>query len=262
MKRVPAQTLVRSLSMVRSSWVSTILYPGLSCILGAVLLYHLGGLPPTAWSDVARLWPQFAQDMQQGQGMPDILLLVQAGGWLIAWVSVLLMGWLALYHLLQQFFQSQKSFQTLQPQQQARLVVVPRRVVRPVPAPVQVVRGPERPPVPAIQRPEKPLVRRVEKPPVPAVPRFERPPVQAVRGPERPVVQPVRRARPTVRLAEQPTWYGEAVWNVAAGLDSGTRLNKPITEPLQFETAQLTQRRADLPQQKVEWMPSLEGLDV
>jgi drug/metabolite transporter (DMT)-like permease len=171
-KGVPARRL--EYPAKRGSWVSTILYPSLSCVLGAALLSHLGGFPPTAWQDVSQI-SQLSQDIQQGQGMYVTILLVQAGGWLVAWISVLLMGLLALYHLLQSLMQP------AQPQKSVRAVVVPRTVVRPPSARVQPVR------------------------------RLEKPPVQVVRELERPVGQAARRVRTTVRLPEQSTWYGEAV---------------------------------------------------
>jgi len=161
-----------------------------------------------------------------GQGTYVILLLVQAGGWLIAWISVLLMGWLALYHLLQRLFQQAALGE------QTRGRGVPRSVVRPVPAPVQTGHG------------------------------LEKPPMQTVRSMIRPVVRPAHRVRTTVPLPEQTTWYGEAVSPVAAGRNSDTGREMPSTDPLLRETLLPIQRRASRAQPRVVRMPSLESLDA
>ena len=233
------------------SWISTQLYPGLSCILGTLLLANLGGIPPTSWHDLYHIWPQMAQYTQDGQGTYITLLLVQAGGWLVAWVAVLLMGCLALYHTLRRLFQPAQVPQT-------RRVTPASTGGRPGP---QTVIQPTRRVRTAARLPEQqmPLAR------------------TTVRLPEQ---QPVR-TRTTIRLpeqrvatatlqAEQPTWYGQAVWNNGSGPD--TPLPSITTEPLQHERVQALEwhaeaappikRRASLERQQVMGQPSLERLDA
>ncbi|HET8846604.1 MAG TPA: DMT family transporter, partial [Ktedonobacteraceae bacterium] len=100
----------------RGSWVSTILYPGLSCLLGTALLYYLGGMPPASWRETYQVWPQIAQELQQGQGTYITLLLVQAAGWLVAWISVAVMGLLSIYHMLARLFSAKQPPLQKQPQ--------------------------------------------------------------------------------------------------------------------------------------------------
>lgn len=83
---------------VQNSWISTLIYPLVSCVVGFFLLYRLGGLPPRSWQDLYQLWPQLSQYVQQGQGTYVTLLIVQAASWLIAWIALILMACLALYH--------------------------------------------------------------------------------------------------------------------------------------------------------------------
>ncbi|MGH2510786.1 MAG: DMT family transporter, partial [Ktedonobacteraceae bacterium] len=189
----PVKKRVATVQYVQRSWVSTLLYPGVSCILGVVLLSYLGGLPPNSWREVVRLWPQLAQNMQQGQGTYATLLLVQAGGWLMAWLSVLVMGGLACYHTLRRLcIPTQSRFALPQPKD-----------VRSV-QPVQLVRyATTRALVPSAIRmqttarmPELPARRVVAR-------ALEQPTVRQVE-------QSVRCT--TVRLPELPVWYGESVW--------------------------------------------------
>jgi hypothetical protein len=216
--------------------VGALLYPALGCVLGALLLTRLGGMPPAAWDEFARIWPQIPLDYQQGQGGYMTLLLVQAGGWLVAWISVGLMGGLALYHLVQLIRQP------VQPRQVERQVRHQQSgTVRPVPS---------RPPArPALAPTEQARVR----PSVPQVPTqpVKRPRV-TTRLPEQPsqpqrVQAPAPRPRVTTRLPEQPqvypvehpTWYGDAIWNRVAVVGLGPDTPPPVTEPLpvdQIET--------------------------
>jgi drug/metabolite transporter (DMT)-like permease len=204
---------VRDTRPARTSWVGALLYPALGSVLGALLLTRLGGMPPAAWDEFARIWPQIPLDYQQGQGGYMTLLLVQAGGWLVAWLSVGLMGCLALYHLVQLIRQP------VQPRQAGRLVrhqqsgavrpVPPRSPARPAPAPTAQVRV--RPSVP--HAPTRPAPR----------------PRVTTRLPEQPQVYPV----------EHPTWYGDAIWNRVAVVGLGPDTPPPVTEPLpvdQIET--------------------------
>lgn len=234
------------------SWLSTILYPGVCCVLGAALLYYLGKFPPQSWSEAYRIWPQISQYTQQGQGSYVALVLVQAGGWLIAWISVFVLGCLSLTHLLQRLFQPAPGRH------------LPRAVSQPIeprPAPVQ----------PAAPRPA---------------------PIQLMRVTDKPVLQPTRRVRTTVRLpeyieqtqqaappvplperqprpmppqahvSEQITWYGEAVRSVNPALHAGTERARSFTGPLQHDAVQPPKRRASLAQPGVVRAPSLESLDA
>jgi drug/metabolite transporter (DMT)-like permease len=243
-KRVLVRAPGRSTRGVRGSWVSTILYPGMSCILGATLLCYLGGFPPPAWSEVSHIWPQISQDMQQGQGTYVTLLLVQAGGWLIAWISVLLMGWLALYHLLQRLFQP------AQPQEEVRPVAL-LKAGRPAP-PASPVRVVERPVLQPTRR-----VRTTVRLPEQYAP-SGRSTQMTARLPER----QAQRVQPAKLLPKQSTWYGEAVKSVNAGLASGKGREILSTEPLQHEVVQPLKRRASLAQQRAVGTPSLESLDA
>lgn len=114
------QLAERGAPVPHGSWVSTLLYPGACCLCGAFLLARLGHMPPASWSNVLRAWPQLAQDVQQGQGAYVATLLLQAGGWLIAWISVLLMGCLALVNLLRRLFGPARSRPPLAEQRPAR----------------------------------------------------------------------------------------------------------------------------------------------
>lgn len=100
----PARMRKRRLADQRAWWVSGLLYPGVGFLGGACLLARLGGLPPTSWSEVSRIWPQLSHYLPSNQEYVTVLL-IQAGGWLIAWVSVLLMGCLALAYVPRLLFQ-------------------------------------------------------------------------------------------------------------------------------------------------------------
>lgn len=245
-KRANERFHVRESRSIQRSWVSTLLYPGVGCLLGAVLLYCLGGVPPTSWSELARVWPQVSQYLQQGQRDYVTLLLIQAGGWLIAWISVLLMGSLALSNVLRLLFQPDQSSQVarqrasrsakavaLASPMAARPNIQPARRVRTAALlPEQSAPRPrtaERLPAQQRQRP-----RPTERPPEPYAPR--------PRMTTRPLAQPM----PRPRRSEQPTWYGEAVWHMtpAAGLYNTPA---PSTEPLRAEPGQTPKRHGDLP---------------
>jgi drug/metabolite transporter (DMT)-like permease len=230
---------------VRSSWGSSLLYPALGCALGACLLLRMGGMPPDAWSEVYRIWPQLAQNIQQGQSGYVILLLVQAVGWLVAWVSVLLMGCLACYNLLNLALtpaqprplvrrvagSPTRTSLPKQPVHQARATTLP--ATQPVPQPVRTGAQPTQP----VQQSRRPRVTtRLPEQPLPSTPKRPR---ITTRLPQQPQPQPAP------RVVEHPTWYGDAVWNRIAvvGLRPGTP--SPITEPLpidQIQTQQIVYR--------------------
>jgi hypothetical protein len=225
------------------SWISMLLYPIVGCVLGALLLLRLGGMPPDAWSEVFRSWPLIAQELQQGQSTYVILLLVQASGWLIAWVSVLLMGCLALSNLVRLAFQSPRTRRgTDQPAQVVRQIQ-PTRRVRPATQPA--LQPQMRPPVlPPAQQPSRPRVTtRLSEPPLP--PQQSPRPRVTTRLPESPLSpqQPAPPHVPTrlpvrpVRPIEHPTWYGDAVWNRVAVVGLGPDTPPPVTEPLPLNLA-------------------------
>ncbi|MEO7021721.1 MAG: DMT family transporter [Ktedonobacteraceae bacterium] len=229
----PVEKRAPTAQRVQGSWVSTVLYPGASCILGAVLLSYLGGLPPNSWREVSHLWPQLAQDMQQGQGTYVTLLLVQAGGWLVAWLSVLVMGSMACYHTLRR----------MRVPAQPRYAIPQPKEARPT-QPMQFV---QRTTARALIQPTNRVQTTVRVPEQPARRVVARVPEQSIQRttaslPE----QPVRRT--TAHLPEQSTWYGESVWSAppAAGHGRGY----PSTEPLQHEAVPPMKRRASLTRQE------------
>lgn len=221
----------------RGAWVSTILYPGVSCVFGAALLYFLGGLPPQAWHDAYQLWPQISQDLQQGQGTYVTLVLVQAGGWLIAWISVLLMGYLAISHMLQ------RQFQPAPVRRQTRAIATQPAVRL---APVQLV--------PVTKQSVLQPTRRVRT---------------TVRLPEYiqqtqlnvPQAETQHQVSPPAPLSEHITWYGEAVRGTS-GQRPGTTRTVPFTDPLPPDITRPLKYRANLAQPGVVRTPSLESLDA
>ncbi len=220
----------------RASWVSTLLYPGLGFLCGSLLLARLGGLPPASWSEVARIWPQLAQYLPREQDYVT-LLLIQAGGWLIAWVSVTLMGGLALVNLLRLPFQLAHPRPVAQSRPRppaagpsAPPVIQPARRVRPTPLP---------PEPPALRVRPSPLAREEQARGVRTTRRL---PEQTAPGTFTPAAP---RKRVTRRLPEQPTWYGEAVWPGPPAGNSPASLRS--TEPLRREVLQSFESRSGLP---------------
>lgn len=228
----------------RDSWVSTLLYPGLGCLLGACLLVRLGNIPPASWSNLYHNWSQLARDWQQGQGSYVTMLLVQAGGWLVAWISVLLMGCLALINLLRLLFQPASS------RTAARPGVRPPTVPRPAGTGQHTQSVPARPVIQPTRRvptnaswPTQPGPRRTAALP----PEQQRPPIRTTRrlseqSVPRPNTSGEPRRRITERLPEQPTWYGEVVWPMLPAAQSGPITPPPFTEPLRHEAMQPLER--------------------
>ncbi|HEY0752408.1 MAG TPA: EamA family transporter [Ktedonobacteraceae bacterium] len=230
----------------RATWVSGLLYPGLGCALGALLLLRMGGMPPVAWSEVARAWPQFPLDYQQDQGTYVTLLLVQAGGWLVAWVSVVLMGGLALLNLFRLGRQPVRPASGVLPvlsqpvpvqsAQQARSGSLLTEEARTRSSALPAARQVKRPRV-TTRLPEQ------EQPQMPQVPRQQaKRPRVTTRLP-----QPVQPA-PQVRTLEHPTWYGDAIWNRVTVVGLGPDTPPPVTEPLpidQLQTQYLYREKLD-----------------
>lgn len=224
----PAEKHVYEVQYAKNAWVSTLLYPGLSCILGALLLVRLGGLPPGSWREVSHLWPRLAVEVQQGQGTYVTLLLIQAGGWLVAWLAVLVMGGMACYHALRRVFVPTKPRYMAQPKE--------ARHAQPVQMVPHTTGHPERFTSPTLlastqgvrrtlpgQQPRRGTVRVPER----SVPRV------TTRLTERPV------RRPGERVPEQVGWYGESPI-------ADNRRAHPSTEPLRREIAPLPRRRVNL----------------
>jgi drug/metabolite transporter (DMT)-like permease len=219
---------------VRGSWVSMLLYPALGCVLGSFLLYHLGGVPPASWNEVYQAWPRLSQDLHQGQGAYVALLLVQAGGWLVAWSSVLLMGYLALANMLRLLFQPIRPAQARSAPRGAVEQPASPMNARPVISPTRRVRttalSPEQQPLPArtYDRQPQQRARVTRRLPEQGAPR--------IRTTERLPEQSVPRAHTSGRLPEQPTWYGEAIWHTSPLAGSGPETPVPSTEPLLYRT--------------------------
>lgn len=261
------RTASRAVERSRRSWISTILYPGLSCILGAALLYYLGGMPPTSWRETWQIWPQLGQEMQQGQGTYVTLLLVQASGWLVAWLSVSLMGLLALYHLLELLFVPDKAQQRVAPSRQrqrpqreisAPQVQAARPVERPVLQPTRRVRT-------TVRLPEQPgqMPRSMGQLPGQQIqtPRTTvRLPEQQIQTPRSALRLPEQRVQHPV-LPEQPTWYGEAVWPRGSRVASGTGHDASSTASLPYDAISPF-KRPNLVSQGILEQPSLESLDA
>ena len=236
-QRATRSPVARNTRAARGSWVGALLYPALGCTLGSLLLTHLGGMPPLAWSEFARIWPQLPLDYQQGQGAYVTLLLVQAGGWLVAWVSVGLMGCLALYNLTRLAQQPTRP----RPLAAQRPSGQPLRAARQAQAPQQmrpVLSQPEQPRVGVVApqpqgQPRRPRVttRLPEQPQRAQTPASAPRPRVTTRLPEQPQVRPV----------EHPTWYGDAVWNRVAVVGLGPDTPPPVTEPLPIDQIQTQQ---------------------
>ncbi len=235
----PAQRRARKAPAPRASWVSTLLYPGLGFLCGSLLLARLGGLPPASWSEVARIWPQLAQYLPRNQDYVTVLL-IQAGGWLIAWSSVILMGCLALVNLLRLPFQFARPRPVVHSRPRppaarppAPPVIQPARRVRPTVF---------QPGQPEVRMRAAPLAREEQEVRVRTTRRLPEQTAPATYTPDEP------RKRITRRLPEQPTWYGEAVWQ---GVPAGNRpASLRSTEPLRREAVQSFDLHGGLPVEK------------
>ena len=217
------ETEAQSAMRKARSRVSTWLYPGLGCVLGSLLLLRLGGMPPDAWNELSRVWPQLPQAFQQGQGTYMTLLLVQAGGWLVAWISVCLMGCLAFYNLVRP--------PALEPQPVRRQAARAQELVR---APQQRMPAPARPRESMRMRPDitEAPTQEMRRPRVTT--RLSEPPQRLAAPAPRPRVT-TRLPEPPRPPMEQPTWYGDAVWNRIAVVGLGAEMPPPVTEPLPID---------------------------
>jgi drug/metabolite transporter (DMT)-like permease len=217
----------REAAQARAWWVSALLYPGAGFLVGAILLVRLGGLPPASWSEVSRVWPHLSQYLPHNQDYVTVLL-IQAGGWLIAWISVGLMGCLA-------------------------LAQVPRLFLQPARSP-RAVQGHLRPPTSG--RPGARPARRIYTTARLSEPQVRPAPLAHEEWQGRPgtpgragtYTPPTPRARVTRRLSEQPAWYGDAVWR--AGPVGNGPAPARSTEPLRRETLRSLEVFNGLPVEK------------
>lgn len=93
-------TVLRKYSIqARFSGITRLLLPFLGCAIGCFTVYQLGGFPPLVWRELPGLLPQLPHMMQQGQGLAVFLLLAEAFSWLLAWVTLLIMGALGIYRV-------------------------------------------------------------------------------------------------------------------------------------------------------------------
>jgi len=228
----PARRRRRERVEQRAWWVNALLYPGLGFLIGACLLIRLGGLPPPSWSEVARLWPQLGQYLPHNQEYVTVLL-IQAGGWLIAWISVVLMGCLALVQVPRLLLQVARTPRALRPRPRPPVPGPP--VIQPVGRMYSAVYQPAEQrvgPLPLVHdewQGHGHLSRRVPEPGAPDA----YPPTAA-------------RPRVTRRLPEQPARYGEAVWGATPPGPAPAR----STEPLRRETIQSIDLFSGLPVEK------------
>ncbi|HEY7418370.1 MAG TPA: DMT family transporter [Ktedonobacteraceae bacterium] len=93
------QRLAHIGAYIHTSLPGTFWYPLLCCLLGAFLVYRLGGFPPASWQMLYSLGPQIPTYFQQAQ-TSMLLLAAQALSWLIAWVALAGMSILASYRAI------------------------------------------------------------------------------------------------------------------------------------------------------------------
>lgn len=226
------------LSHTQGSWLSTLLYPGVGCVLGTLLLTYLGGLPPRTWNEVVILWPQLGAEIQSGRGTYATLILIQAGGWLVAWMAVLVMGGMACFQAARRLYVPQVSPLAQPKEARATYPAQPVRQAR-VPTPLRVARQASAP----AQSPRYAEIR-------PAAHRYQRAITRdSQRSVPRPAQPPKRRA--TVRLSEQAARYEDVVWSPPAPRTTSARRVVPSTEPLQRDgMTSHTRRRVHWEQQE------------
>jgi len=104
-EELPAQKLlVLAIWRTSRSWIGTLVYPVVCFGIGLFLLYGLGGVPPNSWRDLYALWGVLPQYIQQGRAAYVLMLALQALSWLIAWIALIIIGLLAVYHSLHNLF--------------------------------------------------------------------------------------------------------------------------------------------------------------
>ena len=96
--------LVLAIRRTSRSWIGTAGYPVVCFAIGLFLLYGLGGVPPNSWRELYALWGMLPQYIQHGRATYVLSLALQALSWLIAWIALILIGLLAIYHSLQNLF--------------------------------------------------------------------------------------------------------------------------------------------------------------
>jgi drug/metabolite transporter (DMT)-like permease len=98
------QSLPLSEEPVWTALLATTGYALLFLIAGTFILYRLNGFPPRAWDELSYFWPLLPTMMQQGQRTVVFLLVAQSACWLIAWCSLALIAWVAVYRVLRLLF--------------------------------------------------------------------------------------------------------------------------------------------------------------
>ncbi len=86
-----------------SPWLTRV-YPLPFLVVGICLVLWLGGFPPRAWSTLYSQAPLLSSYVQRGYGLTVCLLIAQACSWLVAWISLLVMGWLVTYRIVRKLF--------------------------------------------------------------------------------------------------------------------------------------------------------------
>jgi drug/metabolite transporter (DMT)-like permease len=105
------QRLTLTGQRLQSSLPGMLFYPLLCCGIGIFVVYKLGGFPPLVWLELYAMGPQIHNLIQQGHGMDVLLLVAQSLSWLIAWVSIIVMGCLASYNVVEKIFFPPRSIQ-------------------------------------------------------------------------------------------------------------------------------------------------------
>lgn len=88
----------------QNSLTRTLGYPLLFSLAGICLVLWLGGFPPRSWSILYNQAPLLSSYIQRGYGLTVCLLIAQACSWLVAWISLFIMGWMATYRAVRLLF--------------------------------------------------------------------------------------------------------------------------------------------------------------
>ena len=86
-----------STQVTQVSWFNALVYPMVCSIIGALLIYKLGGFPPVAWYQLASVGSQLPALLQGAQRTDVLLLLAQSLSWLLAWGALIALCGLAMY---------------------------------------------------------------------------------------------------------------------------------------------------------------------
>ena len=117
------QRISRSSEQISNSLIGTLLYPIICCGVGIFIIYRLGGFPPPVWRDFSVMMPHASALIQQGHSFDVFLLVAQSLSWLIAWISIVVLGGLASYRVVEMLFYPLRSTKTaIEPPQQREYV--------------------------------------------------------------------------------------------------------------------------------------------